>query len=285
MEIKYYRRKQEGGWSPCILGNDKKIPRHTEMNTLPNCVSWGVGRYNEIGNYNSCKYLGSVNANKLLELAKSQGLPTGNTPKVGALICWDDGNCGHCAIVEKVNSDGSIYVSESGWSAKSYYWNATLSGPNYTNGEGWLANGGYKLQGFVYQIEPEPTYKFKIGDKVILSGQLYASSTSDKKGKKVSNIKTTITRLNPNSKHPYNTTGDLGWVDESSLSIYKEDELKVGDVVVPTKLVDYRGVRLIQYDSKYEISAIDNRGYVLRAIRGTQRPIWAILPKENIRRI
>lgn len=151
MEVKYYRRKAEGGWSPCILGNNAIIPRHSEMNTLPNCVSYCTGRFNEFNNQGSCKYLGNSNANWFMNWAKPQGLQTGKTPRVGAAIVWDNGNCGHCAIVERVNKNGSIYVSESGWSAKSYYWNATLSGANYTVGESWLNNGKYKLLGFIYQ--------------------------------------------------------------------------------------------------------------------------------------
>ena len=63
------------------------------------------------------------------------------------------------------------------------------------------------------------------------------------------------------------------------------DDFKVGDKVVPTKLYDYRGKKLVQYDKQYVISSIDSRGCVLRAIRGSQRPIWAVLPKSNIKKV
>ena len=52
---------------------------------------------------------------------------------------------------------------------------------------------------------------------------------------------TNITRKNPGSAHPYNTTGDLGWMDENSIKKYEEPtpaptpapstELNVGDAV------------------------------------------------------
>ena len=93
------------------------------------------------------------------------------------------------------------------------------------------------------EVTPAPkpvtpaTGKFKVGDKVIISGQLYESSTGDKKGRVVSNITTTITRYAAGAKHPYNTTGDLGWMDESSIRVYSESEavtLKRGDKVVIT---------------------------------------------------
>lgn len=64
--------------------------------------------------------------------------------------------------------------------------------------------------------------KFKIGDKVIISGNLYVSSNAIKPVSTVKNKVTYITRIAAGSKHPYNTTGDLGWMDESSIELYKE---------------------------------------------------------------
>ena len=49
--------------------------------------------------------------------------------------------------------------------------------------------------------------------------------------------------------------------------------------------IDYKGTRLIQYDEKYQIIQKDSRGNVLGAVRGTQRPIWAVLPDENIKKV
>lgn len=64
--------------------------------------------------------------------------------------------------------------------------------------------------------------KFKIGDKVILTGELYYSSNDLKPKSYVKDRHTKITRIASGSRHPYNTTGDLGWCDEKSLT--KEDE-------------------------------------------------------------
>lgn len=149
---RYYIRKAEGGWNPCILGNNSSGQRNKTYNVLPNCVGWAVGRFNELGNVGSCKYLGNSNANWFMNWAKQQGLQTGSTPKRGACMVWDNGSCGHVAIVEGVNSATQVYVSESGWDSKSSYWNATLSkgNGNWTSGENWLKNGGYKFLGFIY---------------------------------------------------------------------------------------------------------------------------------------
>ena len=53
--------------------------------------------------------------------------------------------------------------------------------------------------------------KFKIGDKVILTGDLYYSSNDLKPKSYVKDRHTTVTRIAKGSRHPYNTTGDLGW--------------------------------------------------------------------------
>ncbi len=44
--------------------------------------------------------------------ARVYGLPTGNTPQVGAAVVTSTSGYGHVAYVERVNADGSIYVSE-----------------------------------------------------------------------------------------------------------------------------------------------------------------------------
>lgn len=84
--------------------------------------------------------------------------------------------------------------------------------------------------------------KFKIGDKVILNGYIYVSSNASTPTRKITNKITNITRIAQGSKHPYNTTGDLGWCDESSLKLY-EDPTKKYEVEVELidkdKLIDY----------------------------------------------
>lgn len=84
--------------------------------------------------------------------------------------------------------------------------------------------------------------KFKIGDKVILNGYIYTSSNATTPVKKITNKVTNITRIAKGSKHPYNTTGDLGWCDEASLTLYEEPSKKYE---VEIELTDING--LIDY--------------------------------------
>ena len=91
--------------------------------------------------------------------------------------------------------------------------------------------------------------KFKIGDKVILNGNIYVSSNVTTPARKITNKITNITRIAKGSKHPYNTTGDLGWCDEASLKLYEEPEKEyVGELTLIDKngLVEY----LMEHDDK-----------------------------------
>lgn len=57
-----------------------------------------------------------------------------------------------------------------------------------------------------------------IGKDVIINGQLFGNSAGGNPGKTVSNVRTKITRYAKGAKKPYNTTGDLGWVGEESVT-------------------------------------------------------------------
>ena len=71
----------------------------------------------------------------------------------------------------------------------------------------------------IQKQETPTTSKFNIGDKVVISGDLYKSSNASTPSGHILNKTTIITRYAPGSKHPYNTTGDLGWIDEKSITL------------------------------------------------------------------
>lgn len=97
--------------------------------------------------------------------------------------------------------------------------------------------------------------KFKVGDKVIIDGLLYKSSNALIPSSNVKNKVTYITRVVKGAKHPYNTTGDLGWMNESSIKLYEEDKKYEVEIELTDKdgLIDYLKThedKIIMIDSK-----------------------------------
>lgn len=219
---KYYIRKANGGYSNAIQG----YPKDSECDVLANCVGYAYGRFNEIGGYGYCKYLAPVNAEDFMQYKGS--CATGQTPKPGAVMVWQGAGslAGHVAIVEKVISSTEVYTSESGYGSSKPFWNSTRRKGNGN----WGAGSNYTFLGFIYNpaVKEETTtttpstttQKFKVGDKVIISGGLYRSSDAANATGSVSNKVTTITRYAKGTKHPYNTTGDLGWMNENDIRLY-----------------------------------------------------------------
>lgn len=291
---KYFIRKANGGYSTCIQGK----PTDKDCNVLANCVGYACGAANEELGLGYEKYHLNCNAENFIERAIASGLSVVKKPVVGGILVWQKGatlsgsdGAGHVAIctwVDNVDNPKVIKTAESGYGSKAF-WTATRK---IGNGN-WGQASSYKYRGcIVIPVKPEPTptpvLKYNVGDKVIINGTLYGNADGGKPGRSVKDKHTTITRKVEGKPYPYNTTGDLGWVAESQVKLdtpSPKTNFKIGDYVVPTKLVDYKGTRLIRYDDKYQIIGKDKRGNMLGAVRGTQRPIWAILPDSNIKKV
>lgn len=142
------------------------------------------------------------------------------------------------------------------------------------------------------QPEPEPIVptptnelKYKIGDKVIISGKLYLSGNAAVATSSVMGKITFVTRAVPGVKHPYNTTGDLGWMDEKSLTLYQKAEnvnqIKVGDKVKVLKAVTYEGKKFLALFQKYDV--IEVKGD--RIVIGIGKAVTAAVNKENLKKV
>ena len=117
------------------------------------CVGFAAARFNEIINKDKWLFLTyPPNAEDFIDKAKAEGLTILDKPEIGSVIVWakgkthysDDG-CGHVAVVEKVNEDGTIVTSESGYGCTNPFWTSTRS-----NSDGsWGAGTTYTFLGFI----------------------------------------------------------------------------------------------------------------------------------------
>ena len=220
---------------------------------MPNCTTYAIGRFWEICGkllkplstrgydattvYYHCKNDADSEYKKFL----------GQTPKLGAIICWStvkndnpqiSGSTGHVAVVERIETNGDIYCSNSAYKSTNFYMKTYKKSDNYS----FKASSGqtYYLQGFIYPTvtfeenkpSPAPTpkpsssiKKFKIGDNVIFSGVLYRDAKGNGAGQSRTNFKATITKVADGIK-PYNINNGLGWVAESDLKLASANVIK-----------------------------------------------------------
>ena len=132
---------------------------------------------------------------------------------------------------------------------------------------------------------PTPTGDFKVGDKVLPINYVDYNGTPL--------IKTrdyyTISEINGDRAvlvsdgvvYAAVNTNNLKKVDAPAPAPAPQPAgFKVGDVVVPTRLVDYNGTPLVQYDDTYTISELNGDRAVLTA-RGA---VWAAMNTKDIRK-
>lgn len=201
---KYYIHYTKGGVNECIrIRNDS---------VLPNCVGYAWGRFYEISKNkpNLCR------GNAELWWKFKDGYKRSSKPEVGAVICWSKGTvgnskdgAGHVAIVEKVSSDGTIVISQSGYNTKRF-WTSVLKPPYILK--------GYKLQGFILN----PAVKKK-EIKIIMN--------TVKLGSKGNEVKTLQRILNCYYGNEIKIDGSFGYITERYVKkIQKKFKLKTDGI-------------------------------------------------------
>ena len=135
---------------------------------MPNCTCYAWGRRYELTNNRPDGGTGEGHGKKLCTSDAGEwydyninlgdkGYPYGQTPKLGAIICWErPGAAGHVAVVEEIAENGDIVTSNSGYRSSTYFWTEEI-----TKNSGY-ARYGYIFKGFIYldtefgPIEREP---------------------------------------------------------------------------------------------------------------------------------
>ena len=215
---KYYIRKADGGFSDAIVGK----PTDPDCNVLANCVGYAYGRFNEIGEYGSCKYLAPVNP---CDFFKYKGdCETGSVPRLGACMVWEK----HVAIVEQIVSATEVVTSESVYNGAAFCLQKRKKGSDGNWGQ------PYKFTGFIYNpAVPE----IKVGDKVDFIGGKHYATQNGLIGFNATAGKAEITKIKPGAKHPYHLvrikgegSNVWGWVNKDTFSVLGNIP-QVGDYV------------------------------------------------------
>ena len=134
-------------------------------------------------------------------------------------------------------------------------------------------------ESYDYQVEEKEevkpvSLKFKVGDAVYIKGALYSNSNAAEATGYCDGKLTNITRVNPGSAHPYNTTGDLGWMDEASINVVEEKptvaEINVGDSVIVNGVGKSNSTGA--HGSKNTRHYVNHRMKVIKINRGANYP-------------
>lgn len=119
----------------------------------PNCTWYAYGRFNEIRGTTTPQL--SYRTAKYWFEDSSRELQRGQTPALGAVICWGPPagftSPGHVAIVEEIHADGSLTLSESGWGAWYFHTDTVTRESGYRESWMYTTSRQYSLQGFIYQ--------------------------------------------------------------------------------------------------------------------------------------
>ena len=119
---------------------------------MPNCAAYAWGRVYEITGVKP-----TVNPGHAKTWFGTGGYATGWEPALGAVMCWSGGSMGHVAVVEAINDDGTVVISES-HSSGGYFNTAVIrdDGSDYVGFQGYIYTNGMPVPRPVPQPQPEP---------------------------------------------------------------------------------------------------------------------------------
>jgi surface antigen len=170
-----------------------------------NCTAYAYGRFYEL--IGSKPKLSTRNAENWW--GHNDGYQRGQTPKLGAVVCWRKGQAGnssdgagHVAVVEEIYENGDILISNSSWKGYLFKTKRYTKASNYTNG----LSSSFKFQGFIYTPiefeEEKPKPKYTTGDYVTLTDmKVRAGAGTEYRWKKVKEL-TTDGKRNATSNNP-----------------------------------------------------------------------------------
>ncbi|MDO5123567.1 MAG: dockerin type I domain-containing protein [Eubacteriales bacterium] len=162
---------------------------------MPNCTAYAWGRAYEILktkpnlSVDSAHYWWGYNKT-------NKYYPYGQTPKLGAIACWNNPYGGHVAVVEKIEN-GTVTLSHSAWGGPNFY-TTTYSVGDKSAG---IYSSGWSFYGYIYILDgaaAKPT-----------TGDIYRITSSDG------------VNLRKGAGTSYTVLGAIPYNDEITVTEYK----------------------------------------------------------------
>lgn len=184
---------------------------------MPNCTAYAYGRaYEILGKEPKLSWNG---AGQWYGYNKSGGYyKYGSTPKVGAIACWTYSGGGHVAVVEKIESNGTMTLSNSEWGGRTFYLTTAKTTDSNPGGNSW-----WTFQGYIYLLDSadvvDTTPKPGIYKTNLTSGYLNfrsgAGTSYSVIGQIYSGVTLTVTKVQESGGNTWGYTtydGKNGWV-------------------------------------------------------------------------
>lgn len=250
---------------------------------------YGVGNGGEIGQYVDESDTAWTNSNWPSN-CRSVTIETSNSATGGE---WPVGDAAYNSLIKLVadiakrNNLGTLVAGQNlTW--HSMFAATTCPGDYLRARVEEIARKANEINGGGPAPTPTPTGDFKVGDNV------RPIKYVDYNGTPLVKTRDYYTISQINGDRAVLTSGGVVYAAVNTNNLQKVDVpapapaptpapagFNVGDVVVPTRLVDYNGTPLVQYDPTYTISQINGDRAVLTA-RGA---VWAAMRTSDIRKI
>ena len=193
---------------------------------LPNCTTYASGRLSEETGENMRNIMnGRKGFGNAKEWYSQTTLEKGSTPKLGAIACFG-GTLGHVAVVEQINDDGTVTVSQSNYQAKKDYNSSNyFQTKTYKLEVGKVASGvGLTFLGYIYA----PNLKYSVArDKTKDQVEVLADRLKVRKNANGNWVDGIFAPLGIYDIEEVKTVGDYTWAkldDECWIALNDKDE-------------------------------------------------------------
>lgn len=249
---------------------------------------YGIGNGGEIGQYVNEEDTAWTNSNWPSN-CRSVTIETSNSATGGD---WPVGDAAYSSLIKLVadiakrNNLGTL-VAGKNLTWHSMFAPTTCPGDYLRARVEEIAKRANELNGGGPAPAPTPTGGFKVGDNVLPINYV------DYNGTPLMKTRDYYTISQISGDRAVLTSGGVVYAAVNTNNLKKVDApapapaptpapagFKVGDVVVPTRLVDYNGTPLVQYDPNYTISELNGDRAVLTA-RGA---VWAAMNTKDLRK-